>query len=396
MQGESSLTLPENSFLERLPNLRLITPALAFALAVPLAPYIQAQSSDARSSHHAVFVMTNSVRGNEIIAYSRAGDGSLVERNRYATGGRGSGGTSDPLGSQGSLTLSQDRSLLFAVNAGTGDVSVFHVSNSTLDREQVISSGGSAPVALAQHDDLVYVVNFAGNSNVVGFHLDESGNMVKIPHSTRYLTAANSGPSSIAFSPDGRFLLVTEKITNNIDVFPVQSDGSLSPAKITPNPLPGLFDVVFSPDGAALILQTGPATSSNASSLSSYLVEEGGTLAPVTASVPTLGSAACWIALTPTGQFAFTSNSASSTISAFAIGSSGNVTAVPGTVVASLAAGSTNLDIAVSEDAKYVYTLNAGAGTVGIFALQPSGKLTLAGLAPGLKANAGFNGLAAF
>jgi hypothetical protein len=54
--------------------------------------------------------MTNSVEGKKIIAYSRAADGSLIESKQFATGGRRSGGTTDPLGSQGSLTLSQDHS----------------------------------------------------------------------------------------------------------------------------------------------------------------------------------------------------------------------------------------------------------------------------------------------
>ena len=71
----------------------------------------------------AVFVMTNAAVKNEIIAYARAADGTLQESQRVATGGRGSGGATDPLGSQGSLLLSQDASLLFAVNAGSGDAS---------------------------------------------------------------------------------------------------------------------------------------------------------------------------------------------------------------------------------------------------------------------------------
>ena len=376
--------------------MRKTIPALALALAALVAPCIYPQSADARVGKHAVFVMTNSVKGNEIIAYSRAGDGSLTERNRYDTNGRGSGGTTDPLGSQGSLTLSQDHSLLFAVNAGSGNVSVFRVNGPNLQLSQIISSGGSAPVAIAQHEDLVYVLNFAGDSSVVGFRLNDAGTLVKMPNSIRYLSTANSGPSSLAFSPDGRFLVVTEKITNNIDVFSVQSDGSLSSPKVTPNPLPGLFDVIFSPDGAALIVQIGPTNTSNVSSISSYIVEEGGALSPITAYVPTLGAAACWVALTPNGQFAFTSNSASSTLSAFAVGSSGNVTAVPGTVVASLPAGATNIDLAVSQDAKYLYTLNANAGNVGIFAINPDGTVKLTGLAPGVTAQSGFNGLAAF
>jgi 6-phosphogluconolactonase len=371
---------------------RMITPLLALALAAQVAPHIYAQTADV----HAIFAMTNSVEGNQIIAYSRAANGSLIEGNHYPTGGRGSGGTTDPLGSQGSLTLSQDHSLLFAVNAGSGDISVFRVSGANLELLQVASSGGSAPVAVAQHGSLVYVINFAGNSNVVGFNLDQEGHLVMIPNSIRYLSATNTGPSSLAFSPDGRFLLLTEKITNNIDVFSVRSDGTLSQPTITPDPIPGVFDVVFSPDGAALIVQTGAAGSQNASSVSSYLVQAGGTLLPVTGSVPTLGTFACWIALTPNGQFAFVSNTLSSSISGFAIGGSGTVTALPGTVVASLPTGSNNLDIAVSDDARFVYTMNTGAGTIGIFAVQPDGSLRVIGFASGLSAHSGFEGLAAF
>src|SRR6201999_929523 len=128
-----------------------------------------------------------------------------------------------------------DRSLLFAVNAGNGTVSVFRVTGPRLELAQVISSGGSAPVAIAQHDNLVYVLNFAGNSNVVGFQLNEAGGLSKIPNSIRYLSTANSGASSLAFSPDGRFLLVTEKVTNTVDVFTVQGDGTLSQAQANPD-----------------------------------------------------------------------------------------------------------------------------------------------------------------
>lgn len=72
------------------------------------------------------------------------------------------------------------------------------------------------------------------------------------------------------------------------------------------------------------------------------------------------------------------------------------MTALPGTVVASLPTGSKNLDIAVSDDAKFVYTMNTVAGTIGIFAVQPNGSLRVIGFASGLSAHSGFEGLAAF
>lgn len=364
---------------------------------IQLTPALYAQSADDPwSGPHAVFVMTNSVERNEVISYSRAKDGSLVAESHTPTGGRGSGGATDPLGSQGSLTLSQDDSLLFAVNAGSGNLSMFRVNGPKLTLAQVIATGGSAPVAVAQHDELVYVLNFAGNSNVVGLRLDEAGSLSEIPDSIRYLSAANSGPSSIAFSRDGHFLFVTEKITNNIDVFTVRGNGTLTQAAITKSPIPGLFDVVVAESGAILTVQTGPAGATNASSISSYQLEAGSALASITASVPTLGAATCWVALTPNGKFAFTSNAGSGTLSAFSISAAGVLTAVDGTVVASLPSGSTNLDIAVSSDSKYAYTLNNGTGTVGVFAVQPDGKLTLTSLTPGLRIGDGYNGIAAY
>src|SRR5260370_25969117 len=118
----------------------------------------RAQNADTNSAG-GVFVMTNNVDKNEVMAYRRASDGTLQESGRFATGGRGSGGNNDPLESQGSLTLSQDHSLLFAVNAGSGSVSVFSVHGSRLSLADKGISGGSAHNSVAQHGNLVYVAN---------------------------------------------------------------------------------------------------------------------------------------------------------------------------------------------------------------------------------------------
>ena len=103
----------------------------------------------------AVFVMTNSAASNQIIAFKRNSDGSLQPGKTFRTGGRGSGGVTDPLGSQGSLTLSQDHSLLFAVNAGSGDISVFRVQGADLELVDTVPCGGASPVAVAQYANLV-------------------------------------------------------------------------------------------------------------------------------------------------------------------------------------------------------------------------------------------------
>jgi hypothetical protein len=59
-----------------------------------------------QGSEHAVFVMTNGADNNEIYAYGQNSQGRLENERIYPTEGRGSGGTVDPLATQGSLSLS--------------------------------------------------------------------------------------------------------------------------------------------------------------------------------------------------------------------------------------------------------------------------------------------------
>src|ERR1700689_1673608 len=277
--------------------------------------------------------MTTAANNNQIVAYKRNPDGSLQERQTFPTGGRGSGGVIDPLGSQGALTLNEKHSLLFAVNAGSGNISVFQVRSANLTLLETVPCGGSEPVAVAQHGSLVYVVNAGGASDLVGFHLAADGHLKQIAGSTTYLSTGTSGPGSLSFSPDGEFLLVTEKLTNNIDAFHIQSNGTLGPIVVNPSAGPGAFAVSIAPNGTALVAETGPTGGTNASAISSYAVVSNGTLTSISASVPTLGAATCWLAADPTGQFLNTSKSASSPSPGFVLSAAGSLTPFSGTVV---------------------------------------------------------------
>jgi 6-phosphogluconolactonase len=129
--------------------------------------------------------------------------------------------------------------------------------------------------------------------------------------------------------------------------------------------------------------------------LSSYRIQANGDLTTISASVPTLGAANCWNAITPDGRFVYVSNAGSSTISGFAIGSSGELTPLPGTVVGTNPAGSGNLDVAISADGKFLYSLNSAGGSIGAFAINADGSLTNLGTVGGLSAGSSLNGIAA-
>jgi 6-phosphogluconolactonase len=348
-----------------------------------------------RDTAGAVFVMTNDAGKNQVIAFERSTNGALGESTSYDTHGRGSGGTTDPLESQGSLTLSQDHSLLFAVNAGSGSVSVFSVHKARLTFLNKAPSGGAQPSAVAEHGGLVYVLNSGGAGSLVGFHLDFGGQLKQIKNSTTFLTGTTTGGASLSFSPDGQFLLVTERVANNADVFRIRPDGTLSPIVVNANPAPGTFSVAFAPDGAAIVSETGPANGTNASAISSYKVNSNSTLTAISQSVPTLGAGNCWNAITPDGTKVYTSNSGSDNISGFNIGKNGTLTPIAGTIVGENPTGSHNVDIAITADGKFLYTINSQSGNVGMFAINQDGSLTDLGQAGDLPKSVGFNGIAA-
>ncbi len=136
---------------------------------------------------HPVFVQTDNVAGNQVVAYDRAANGSLTLANTYATGGLGgvlNGSQVDHLGSQGSLTYDAAHSLLYAVNAGSNTVSVFSVRGDQLSLRQVVGTGGTFPVSVAVHGDLVSVLNAQNGGSVQEFY-SLFGHLVPVPGSNR-------------------------------------------------------------------------------------------------------------------------------------------------------------------------------------------------------------------
>lgn len=367
---------------------KLMMVTIGLSVIAPVAALAQTQDET-------VFAMTNAADKNEVIAFHANSRGDFSEGEHYSTYGRGTGGITDPLSSQGSLTLSSDHSFLFAANAGSGTISVFRVVRSSLIFVDQVPSGGGEPIAIAQFGNFVYVVNTAGNGAVVGFRLNPDGHLQQIQNALQFLTSTGTGGSSISVSPNGQFLSVIERIPNNIDTFRIQPDGTLSPIVVNHGTDPGVFAGAFAPNGSLIVVETGPAGTTNTSTISSYNVSANGTISPITPSLPTFGSVNCWDAITPDGKFVYASNSGSGTIAGFSIGKGGALTPIGSTLVATLPEGSTNLDIAVSGDGKYLFTLNSGGGSVGVFAIQNDGSLESLGEIPGVPKSAGVNGIAA-
>lgn len=345
-------------------------------------------------SSSTVFVMTNDASKNEILAYQRTYNGDFVLRGRFATDGRGSGGTTDPLQSQGSLTLSGDHNLLFAINAGSGTISSFHLLGGLpvlVDQEP---TGGAFPVSVAEHNGNVYVLNAGGNGAIVLFRADNLGRLHEVANSTVHLTGTNSGASDISVSPDGTKLAVIEKASNSIDIFPINPNGTLGAVVANHSVTPGVFATAFAPNGNLIISENQPG-GTDISSISSYTINTNGTVTATTQSLPTFGDGNCWNAITPNGKFVYVDNAGTFTVAGFSVAPNGALTPIAGTILATDPDGAANLDMTVSGDGKYLYTLNSGTGTIGVYSINSDGTLTSLGDIDGLPSTVGFNGIAA-
>lgn len=365
------------------------TLSLAMSLFTAAALATAPSHAAAQDGRGAVFVMTNAASNNQVDAYTRSADGSLEFSASFATGGNGSGGTVDPLHSQGSLTLSADHRLLFAVNAGSGTVSSFAVDGARLILLDTEATGGSSPTSVTQAGDLVYVLNSGGNGSVSGFRIAGNGHLLPIKNPTRNLSGTATSPTDIALSPDRQFLAVAESATNKIDVFRVYPNGTLSSIVANSSASATPFAVAITPKDDLIVAGTS-------NTIYSYHVEWNQSLKTITGPLPTDGQATCWDVILPNGRFVYTDNAGTSNQSGFAIGADGSLTPLGDTIVGSNPANSTNIDIAVSADGRFLYTLNAATGSIGMFSVQRDGGLVNFGEIDGLPASAGLNGIAAY
>jgi 6-phosphogluconolactonase (cycloisomerase 2 family) len=314
-----------------------------------------------------VYTLTNSAGGNAVLAYSRAFDGRLSLLGSYATGGTGAG----VLASQGSVTLSADGRWLATVDAGSNDIALFAVApNGSLSRTSNVPAGGTDPISVTLHGPFVYVLDAGGNGNIAGF-VNLGGHLVALPGSIRPLSGAGTSPEEIAFSPNGGWLVVTEKGTNDLVTYRVGFLGIVgAPSAYTSA---GAAPYGFAFDSQGQLFVTEAATSA----LSSYALSPTGAPSVISASIANGQQAACWVALTPDGRYAFTIDAhPPAFVSSYAIAPTGSLTLINPTAVTLT---SPALDASVSGDGRFLYVVDVGTNTIDAFRIGPGASLSAIG-----------------
>jgi 6-phosphogluconolactonase len=358
-------------------NKRALSALLFVVIGLALLTPINSSADNLKSG--AVYVLTNQVV-NAIAVFNRAPDGTLTAAGMFLTGGAGNpvaqpgDPPTDPLASQGSLILSQNKQLLFAVNAGSNEISVLRVEKSGLVLVDVVSSGGIRPISLTLHDDLLYVLNEGGTPNITGFTVETDGSLTPLAGSTRPLVGGvGADPAQVGFSGDGSLLVVTEKLGNRLDTYTVGTDGL--PSAPIPTASNGLTPFGFAFRGGVLVVSEAFAGMPNQGKASSYNAAPSGMLSVISGSVPDFQTAACWVVITNNGKLVFVSNTGSAAISSYQLSAGGALSLIE-SVAGSTGPGSAPIDMALNNSARYLYVTDNGLQMVHSFAVNKDGTLT--------------------
>jgi len=315
-----------------------------------------------------VYTLSNEAAGNAVVAYTRATNGNLTRRGMFQSTG---GGLGSGLSSQNPLVYQASTQRFFGVNAGDNSFSMYSLAaDGSLTEMAKMGAGGVKPTSVAVFGSYVYVMNAGSPSsaaNISGFMI--SGNTLQaMAGSTQALSTAQPNPGQVSFTPDGKFLIVTEKATAKLDVFPV-TNGIAGTAKVQNSSGLTPFAFVFSPEGYLVVAEVG-AGGGPTSSVSSYGIGNDGTLTPITSVLATNQAAACWAAIG--GGTVYVANAGSASISVVNVDTQGNLTLVGQPVPA----GQTPIDLALSPDNGFLYSLAGGSHTINIYEVNADGTLT--------------------
>lgn len=378
---------------------------------------------DAKGAAGAVYSMSNDPRRNTIVLFNRDMEGKLRPAGTYATGGTGSGGfedaangvvLGDATGEAAPNNLIERTRFLFVVNAGSNSIAVFRVNeddaaNGKKDALELVTvqpSGGEKPVSVTVNHGLLYVLH-SGETvdgeialpncttgalpSITGFRVSATGQLTAIPGSTRQLSGdANSGCAQVSFSPNGRTLVVTERLARDEDPSgPVGDEGAINTYVMNADGTPGahqIFDATgqgpfgftFNKAGALLTTEQfdGPM-GVGLGAAAGYTLSASGMLTATSGSVQNGGTDTCWFVVTDNGTYGYaTSFFAGGRISLYQVGANGSLVLLDGTADRGNAGlGASDMVLSLASD--HLYQLNSFDGTINEYRVGATGGLTL-------------------
>lgn len=385
----------------------------------------------------AVYTASNKTDENTLYAFAQKENGELAPIGEYGTKGKGTGNVEifegskndpthpladgvDPLISAYGVYKANNNKNIIVVNAGSSDVSSMKVNDDhSLTFVNSVKAGDKYPLSVASHEKKVYVASagtktmppFSGN--ITGYSIDGDGKLTPIEGSTRDLGAR---PACIAFTSDGKFLIITELVTGMIKVFGVNDDGNISekPVSIVSSPhdakkdrwlpIPVGFDIVKKSNGYVVLVSEArflnnkgelrkekdkvpqsPLYSWQTGSTSSYFVDNEGKINLVSGDVMTGKEmeggqiANCWVEASNDGKTLYAANALSSSISTYSIADDGKIELKNETAFKDDSKKLFFSDLYFNKNGKYLYQLIGNQGKIMSIKVSEDGKLESVG-----------------
>jgi 6-phosphogluconolactonase len=313
-----------------------------------------------------VYTLSNEAAGNRLLVYSYDKTGNLTYISGYDAGGTGTG---TGLGNQGAVAI--DENILVAVNPGSNTISSFVVSGGMPELVSTVSSGGTRPISVTIHNNIVYVLN-DGTSDISGFMLEDDNSLTPIANSTRSLSSAAADPAQISFVENGVAVAITEKATNKITSYTIDAQGmpgemhSITSANTTP------FGFAVGKNGYIYVSEAAGGAS-GASTVSSYQVSATGAISLIEGPVSAGQTAACWVVITNNGKYVYATNTGSNNLSSFMAGQAGSLDVLE----ANAGPGMAPIDAAINRNSKLLFVLNSGDDSISSFEINNNGNITV-------------------
>ena len=278
--------------------------------------------------------------GNSVLAFRyRNGSFRPLSVREYPTGGSGSHDltNSGALDAESQITTNADRTLLFAVNAGSDTIAVFHIAGDgtlTPVKGSPFPSRGKAPASVGVAGDTLFVANKAHDgvrdlrktpAGYVSFHIEHDGSLR--PIGTPLGAPPRSSPTE-AYPIPGTDLVAATEESGPWRLFRVDGSGRmtqatgsphpLEPRVLTPRPLPPAVwaqGIVRHPKQP--LLYAGVA---NLRKLVTYEYDADGRLKLVDEQLNRGSRLPCWSAINRAGTRLYTGNAGSLNISVYDVG----------------------------------------------------------------------------
>jgi YVTN family beta-propeller protein len=225
-----------------------------------------------------------------------------------------------------------------------------------------------------------YTIN--GGSDNVSAHAISLTGLVTAVTDPPFSPSNADEPTAVTVSPDGRFLFVASRISNNVSVLSIdQNTGTLAEISSIPNsllPAAGPTAIAVHPSGNLLFV-----TNNNGSpgTLSVFIIDSIGSLTPAPGSPFPVGLNPQALALNATGTVVYVANKGANSISALSIDQNTGVLSLFDTEP--LLIGTAPSSVTVGPGGQFLYVTNSsGAGTIDWLTIDPvTGELSAGGTA---------------